>query len=119
MKDFKLVVNEEETKIPETLKINLLLCSTEHKKYVLLSVLTEIIKRQEEQTIVFCPTLHHCEYLEEFLKLWDVPTLSIFGKMDQEARNIHMDNFRSKKCSVLLVTDVAARGLDIPHLVAL
>lgn len=32
------------------------------------------------------------------------------------ARNIHIAKFRAKKVGVLLVTDIAARGIDIPLL---
>ena len=35
--------------------------------------------------------------------------------MDMEMRTFALDNFRRKKKSVLIVTDVAARGLDIPE----
>lgn len=36
--------------------------------------------------------------------------------MDQSARKIHLAKFANKKASVLFVTDLAARGLDIPIL---
>ncbi len=36
--------------------------------------------------------------------------------MDQSARKINLAKFRSRKTSVLIVTDVAARGIDIPLL---
>lgn len=39
----------------------------------------------------------------------------VYGKMDMEQRTYALDNFRKKKASVLIVTDVAARGLDIPE----
>jgi ATP-dependent RNA helicase DDX54/DBP10 len=35
--------------------------------------------------------------------------------MDMEQRTYALDNFRRKKSSILIVTDVAARGLDIPE----
>ena len=39
----------------------------------------------------------------------------VYGKMDMEQRTYNLDNFRNKKGKcVLIVTDVAARGLDIP-----
>lgn len=40
----------------------------------------------------------------------------IYSNLDPSARKIHAAKFRQKKASVLVVTDVAARGLDIPHL---
>ena len=44
--------------------------------------------------------------------LRDVQTLQ--GGMSQSARDRVLDGFRSGKFSVLVATDVAARGLDIP-----
>ena len=36
--------------------------------------------------------------------------------MDQAARTIAVGRFRARRAAVLVVTDVAARGLDLPHL---
>lgn len=40
----------------------------------------------------------------------------IYSALDQTARKINLAKFTHGKCSVLLVTDLAARGLDIPLL---
>lgn len=40
----------------------------------------------------------------------------ITGSMDQAARTIAVGRFRARRAAVLVVTDVAARGLDLPHL---
>jgi late competence protein required for DNA uptake (superfamily II DNA/RNA helicase) len=40
----------------------------------------------------------------------------IFSNLDPSARKINAAKFRTGKVSVLLVTDVAARGIDIPQL---
>lgn len=39
----------------------------------------------------------------------------IHGSKSQEAREVAIDSFRSKRATVLIATDVAARGLDVPH----
>ena len=39
----------------------------------------------------------------------------VYGKMDMEMRTYSLDNFRKRKRALLIVTDVAARGLDIPE----
>jgi ATP-dependent RNA helicase DDX54/DBP10 len=40
----------------------------------------------------------------------------IYSELDPSARKISLAKFAGGKCRVLLVTDLAARGLDIPHL---
>ena len=44
----------------------------------------------------------------------NVPCCSVYGAMDQTARKISVGKFRGGRCQFLLVTDVAARGIDIP-----
>ena len=41
---------------------------------------------------------------------------SVYGSMDMMARKMALGKFRAKKSDVLMVTDVAARGIDIPLL---
>ena len=45
-----------------------------------------------------------------------VSTEAIYGSMEQATRSGNLSRFRSRKCRVLVVTDVAARGIDIPLL---
>jgi len=40
----------------------------------------------------------------------------VYGQLDPAARKINIGKFRSKKSQLLLVTDIAARGLDVPLL---
>lgn len=40
----------------------------------------------------------------------------IYSNLDASARKINAAKFQTSKVRVLVVTDVAARGLDIPHL---
>lgn len=44
-----------------------------------------------------------------------VPCCAVYGAMDQTARKISVGKLRTGKAAVMLVTDVAARGIDIPH----
>lgn len=67
-------------------------------------------------TIVFTATRHHVEYLHQLLLLSGYQAASVHGAMDQEARTAALHSFRLGKCPILVVTDVAARGLDIPML---
>ena len=68
------------------------------------------------QTLIFVATKHHVEYLTVLLTTAGYSISQIYGTLDQTARSIQMDRFRRGITNVLVVTDVAARGIDIPIL---
>ncbi|QLG71926.1 hypothetical protein HG535_0C02780 [Zygotorulaspora mrakii] len=70
----------------------------------------------EKSTIVFVPTRHHVEYITNLLKRFGYLVSYIYGTLDQHARKRQLFNFRAGFTSILVVTDVAARGVDIPML---
>lgn len=67
-------------------------------------------------TIVFTPTKHHVEYISNLLKSMGYAVSYIYGTLDQTARKDQLYRFRAGKTTILVVTDVAARGIDIPVL---
>lgn len=69
-----------------------------------------------EATIVFVPTKHHVEYVANLLKQEGYAVSYIYGSLDQAARREQLYLFRAGKTSIMVVTDVAARGVDIPLL---
>ncbi|KAL6948968.1 ATP-dependent RNA helicase dbp10 [Hanseniaspora vineae] len=70
----------------------------------------------EKATIIFVPTRHHVEYISNLLKDCGFLVSYIYGSLDQHARRQQLYNFRIGLTSLLVVTDVAARGIDIPIL---
>ena len=68
------------------------------------------------QTLVFAATRHHVEYIHLLLDLAGISNTYIYSQLDSTARKIHAAKFANKKASVLVVTDLAARGIDIPLL---
>ncbi|PIL36115.1 transporter [Ganoderma sinense ZZ0214-1] len=68
------------------------------------------------QTLIFAATKHHVEYLTNLLSAAGYAVSHIYGSLDQAARTQQMDAFRRGRTNVLVVTDVAARGIDIPVL---
>lgn len=68
------------------------------------------------QTIIFCATKHHVEYLLLMLTTMGYACSHIYSSLDQTARAIQMNQFRQGKTSLLIVTDLAARGIDLPVL---
>ncbi|KAJ1025676.1 hypothetical protein NDA18_004015 [Ustilago nuda] len=68
------------------------------------------------QTIIFCATKHHVEYLLLLLTTTGYACSHIYSSLDQATRGIQMSRFRRGQTSLLIVTDVAARGIDLPVL---
>lgn len=67
-------------------------------------------------TIVFVPTKHHVEYINNLLRDAGYLTSYIYGSLDQHARKYQLYQFRIGLTHIMVVTDVAARGIDIPVL---
>lgn len=67
-------------------------------------------------TIVFAATKHHVEYLAQLLRLAGYAVSYVYGSLDQTARKSEVQAFRTGQSNILVVTDVAARGIDIPIL---
>ncbi|RMZ76486.1 hypothetical protein DV738_g4945, partial [Chaetothyriales sp. CBS 135597] len=67
-------------------------------------------------TIVFAATKHHVEYLAQILRMAGYAVSYVYGSLDQTARKLQVQAFRSGQSDILVVTDVAARGIDIPVL---
>ncbi|KAL8293492.1 hypothetical protein RQP46_000193 [Phenoliferia psychrophenolica] len=67
-----------------------------------------------KQTLVFVATKHHVEYIAALLIQSGYAVSPIYGSMDQTARRLHLARFRAGTTSILVVTDLAARGIDIP-----
>ncbi|EXJ84201.1 ATP-dependent RNA helicase dbp10 [Capronia epimyces CBS 606.96] len=67
-------------------------------------------------TIVFAATKHHVEYLAQLLRLAGYAVSYAYGSLDQTARKTQVHAFRTGQTNILVVTDVAARGIDIPVL---
>ncbi|KAK2613609.1 hypothetical protein N8I77_000513 [Diaporthe amygdali] len=77
---------------------------------------SNVEKPTEHSTIVFVATKHHVEYVAALLREQGFSVSYVYGSLDQTARKIHVDNFRRGRTNILVVTDVAARGVDIPVL---
>ncbi|WP_261816682.1 ATP-dependent RNA helicase SrmB [Vibrio gallicus] len=82
----------------------------EHKLALLKTILTE----QAERTIVFLKTRERLGELRQQLDSAQIPCSWIQGEMPQDRRNNAIRRFKEGELNVLLATDVAARGIDIP-----
>ena len=83
------------------------------KRDLLIDILS---KRYEDQVLVFGRTKHGCNRLSEQLEKAGIHSVAIHGNKSQAQRLKALRDFKSGQARVMVATDVAARGLDIPLL---
>ena len=71
-----------------------------------------------DSSIAFCNTKQQCRDLVAVLQAQGFSALALFGELEQRERDQVLVQFANRSCSVLVATDVAARGLDIADLAA-
>jgi ATP-independent RNA helicase DbpA len=69
-------------------------------------------------TLAFCNTKQQCRNLVDVLKAQGFAALELHGDLEQRDRDQVLVQFANRSCSVLVATDIAARGLDIAELEA-
>jgi len=69
-------------------------------------------------TLAFCNTRQQCRDLVDVLQAQGISALALHGDLEQRERDQVLVRFANRSCSVLVATDVAARGLDIAQLEA-
>nr|WCZ58550.1 ATP-dependent RNA helicase [Andalucia godoyi] len=106
---------DTETKISDDLALEFFVVNSESKLGALIFLLRNVIP-ENDMTIVFVATRHHVEFVSETLKHFGLAVSMVYGTMEQTSRVYHVNRFRSGEAKVLVVTDVAARGIDIPLL---
>lgn len=113
---------DTEHRISPDLELAFLSVKPDEKDAALLVLLREAIgiptasaaTDRSPRAILFASTKHHVEYISTLLRAANFRTSYIYGSLDQVARQQQLRHFRDGNAEVLVVTDVAARGLDIP-----
>ena len=77
--------------------------------------LIDFIKETKGQSIVFCSTKYRTRDVAKFLHQEKFVAVAIEGDMSQHRREQSMGKFRSGKADILVATDVASRGIDVPR----
>lgn len=83
----------------------------EHKTALLLHILRE----QISTAIVFVKTRERVQWLKDTLHQQGIECCWLQGEMPQDKRNQALASFKSSNVRVLVATDVAARGIDVPN----
>jgi ATP-dependent RNA helicase RhlE len=99
--------------IAETIAHRVHPVDTGRKRDLLVQILTD---RHTDQVLVFGRTKHGCNRLAEQLEEAGLKAVAIHGNKSQAQRQKALNAFKANKARVLVATDVAARGLDIPNL---
>ncbi len=110
-----LIRLDTDTKISDSLSLAFFTMRNEDKPACLLFLLRRIIPAGD-MTAIFVPTRHHVIFLQQLLAEAGISSSVVYGALDQQARQENLYTFRHGKTKLLLVTDVAARGIDIPLL---
>lgn len=80
------------------------------------SMLVHLINKESNGlVIVFCGTRHMVDIIDKNLNKQNIKARALHGGLSQNQRDQVMEDFHAGKLSVLVASDVAARGLDIKH----
>jgi ATP-dependent RNA helicase DDX18/HAS1 len=102
--------NKEEATV-DGLEQGYIVCPSEKRLLVLFSFLK---KNRKKKVMVFFSSCMSVKYHHELFNYIDLPVSSIHGKQKQAKRTTTFFQFCNAEAGILLCTDVAARGLDIP-----
>jgi len=95
-----------------TLEQGFVVCEASHRFMLLFTFLKKNLKKK---VLVFFSSCNSVKYHAELFNFIDVPVLDLHGDLKQNKRTTTFFDFCAAKEGILLCTDVAARGLDIPH----
>ncbi|CCW60603.1 unnamed protein product [Phytomonas sp. EM1] len=113
---------DAEMKLSEKLTQSAFFVRQDEKVAALIVLLKRVIKVGEAdgeegaQALIFVESKFHVDFLQLVLQHYMISHSAIHGQMDQEARRLAVRDFARRNTSVMVVTDVAARGLDLPLL---
>lgn len=105
------VVLEKDVSTADGLEQGYVVCDSDKRFLLLFSFLKRNVKKK---IIVFLSSCNSVKFYSELLNYIDLPVLDLHGKQKQQKRTNTFFEFCNAKQGILVCTDVAARGLDIP-----
>ncbi|KAH7716901.1 Ddx49-A-prov protein [Aphelenchoides avenae] len=107
---------KDEVKTADRLVQQYVLCPRSVKDAYLVYVVKNFyLRRETSSVLVFAQTTYECQALAIMFKALGFEVGSLHSDILQRQRLASLTRFRSGKIRILICTDVAARGLDIPH----
>ncbi len=111
---FVCEVDTQVLAIPETLsQMHIQVPVTHREHYLHIFLLTDA--NVDKSIIIFCNRASTADYLHHLLRLLNHRVTSLHSKLPQRQRIDNLGRFRAAAARILVATDVAARGLDIPE----
>ncbi len=81
------------------------------------TLLVQLLKnRNLDSVLIFTRTKHRADKVARYLLKEKISAQAIHGDKSQGARQMALNNFKSKQTRVLVATDIAARGIDVEEL---
>ncbi|KYN21126.1 PREDICTED: ATP-dependent RNA helicase DDX24 [Trachymyrmex cornetzi] len=112
IKNPKVVDLTKESGIVDNLTECRIACTIDHKDYYLYYFL----KRHNGRTLVFCNSIGCVKRLATLFNILECKPLPLHANMQQRQRLKNLERFQADENGLLIATDVAARGLDIPSI---
>jgi ATP-independent RNA helicase DbpA len=106
-----ITVTAEETHDSATIHQHFYLVNNDEERIEALRLL--LLQHTPESTVVFCNTKHETQWVADTLISLNISAIALHGDLEQKDRTQTLVKFSNKSVSVLVATDVAARGLDI------
>ena len=92
------------------------LIGEQRDKFVLLRKLLHALDEEAQRILIFMNDGPELDFIVDKLNYHKIRTYSLHGIVDKEERQKAMDEFRRGKIKILVSSDLAARGLDIPDI---
>ncbi|NQZ33586.1 MAG: ATP-dependent RNA helicase DbpA [Oceanospirillaceae bacterium] len=108
--DEPIFIEVEAEQTTENLKQKLCLCTSQNRDQTIHNLL---IAQQFQSCIIFCNTKKVCHQLRIYLRNMGHAALTLHGDLEQNEREDILVQFSHNSATILIATDVAARGLDI------
>lgn len=109
------IVSKAEVKMNPNIE-HFYLIGEQRDKFVLLRKLLHALDEEAECILIFMNDGPELDFLVDKLNYHKIRTYSLHGIVDKEERQKAMDEFRRGKIKILVSSDLAARGLDIPDI---
>ncbi|KAE8986126.1 hypothetical protein PR002_g22444 [Phytophthora rubi] len=107
-------LKKQQENVSLSLPAGLELCQHEVTDSTRDSFLYYFLTQYPGRTIIFLNAIHQVRRLTSLLSLLNLPVFALHAEMQQRQRLKKLDGFRAHAKGILVATDVAARGLDIP-----